>query len=108
MLITVLPVEAARLDAALADAALPKAAQRPMAACGAGAHAHAGVLAGSLGGMAAGRAVPRLPWAAVTSGVQASGSYQPISRTQFEQMTLINPASTGGLGPHPVREPEPV
>jgi len=105
LLINVLPVMAARFDAAL-----PKAAPRPLAACDAGAHhAHAGVLAGSLGGgMTAGRALPRLPWTAVGSGVQARSGYQPISRTQFEQKTLINPVGTGGLGPHPAREPVPV
>ena len=54
-------------------------------------------------------ALPRLPWIAVdASGVPARGGYQPISRTQFEQMTRINPVGTGELGPHPAREPEPV
>ena len=106
MLITVKPVKAARFEAALADAALPKAARRPLAGCGAGARLHPGAQAGSLGGLTVSGA---LPWTAVDAcGIPARGGYQPISRTQFEQMTRINPVGTGELGPHPVREPEPV
>lgn len=104
MLIMPKPVKAAQ-----PEAALPKAALQLAAGCGAGAHARSGALAGALaGGPSAGRALPRLPWSAVLGGAPARGGYQPISRTQFDQMTLINPVSTGGLGPHPVREPEPV
>jgi hypothetical protein len=104
LLITVKPVKAARYEASLAEAA-----RRPLAGCGAGARLHPGAQAGSLGGLTASGALPRLPWIAVDArGVSARGGYQPISRTQFEQMTRINPVSTGELGPHPVREPEPV
>jgi hypothetical protein len=56
-------------------------------------------------------ALPLFQWAAAASAGNASvcGGYQPISRTHFEQyMTPSNPAAAGGLGPHPVREPEPV
>jgi hypothetical protein len=106
LLITVKPVKAARFEAALADAALPKAARRPLAGCGVGARLHPGAQAGSLGGLTVSGS---LPWTAVdASGIPARGGYQPISRTQFEQMTRINPVGTGELGPHPVREPEPV
>ena len=109
LLITIRPADAARYEAALADAALPKAALRPLPGCDAGARLHEGALAGSLGGVTAGSGLPRLPWTAVEArGVAVRSGYQPISRTQFEQMTRINPASAGGLGPHPVREPEPV
>ena len=91
------------------EAALPKAALRQLAGCGAGARLHEGAQAGSLGGMTVSGALPRLPWiAADASAVPARGGYQPISRTQFEQMTRINPVGTGGVGPHPAREPEPV
>jgi hypothetical protein len=108
LLITVRPDQAARI-AELADAALPKAALRQPAAVAAGARLHEGAKAGSLGGMTVSGALPRLPWTAVdASGVPACGGYQPISRTQFEQMTRINPVATGELGPHPAREPEPV
>jgi len=95
--------------AAQPGAALPKAALQLVAGCGAGARALSGALAGShAGGRTAGHALPRLPWSAVLGGAPARGGSQPISRTQFDQMTLINPVSTGGLGPHPEREPEPV
>ena len=107
LLITVRPVKAA--IATPTDAALPKAAQRQLAGCDAGARLHEGAQAGSPGGMTVSGALPRLPWIAVdASSVPARGGYQPISRTQFEQMTRINPVSTGELGPHPAREPEPV
>ena len=108
MLITVRPDQAARI-AELADAALPKAALRQLAGCGTGARLHEGAQAGSPGGMTVSGALPRLPWIAVdASAVPARGGYQPISRTQFEHMTRINPDGTGELGPHPEREPEPV
>jgi hypothetical protein len=95
------------VKAAQPEAALPKAAKQ-LAGCGAGAHARSGALAGALvGGATAGRALPRLPWSTVPADL-ARGGYQPISRMQFDQMTLINPVNTGGLGPHPAREPEPV
>jgi hypothetical protein len=97
------------VQAAQPEAALPKAALQLVAGSGAGARARSGALAGSLaGGRAAGHALPRVSWSTVPGGTPARGGYQPISRTQFDQMTLINPVSTGGLGPHPEREPEPV
>jgi hypothetical protein len=92
--------------------ATPEAALRPFADSGAGAFLRAGDLA-CVGAKASGRAgqLPRRPWATTARAGSASapmGGYQPISSTQFEHMTLINPVATGGLGPHPVREPEPV
>ena len=108
MLITVTPVRAATL-AELAAARLPEAARRPLAGCAAGARSHEGALAGALGRLTAGQAQPRLPWTAVDAGgASARGGYQPVSPKHFEQMTRINPVSTGGMGPHPEREPEPV
>ncbi len=55
-------------------------------------------------------ALPLFSWAAASAGnASVYGGYQPMSRTHFEQyMTPSNPATAGGLGPHPVREPEPV
>lgn len=90
----------------------PEAALRPSADSGAGALLRAGDLA-CVGAKASRRAgqLPRHPWATaarVGSAFAPLGGYQPISSAQFEQMTLINPVATGGLGPHPVREPEPV
>ena len=90
----------------------PEAALRPFAGSGAGAFLCAGNLAGK--GADAGRSagigqLPR-PWAiaARAGSAPAFGGYQPISSKQFDHMTQINPAAAGGLGPHPVREPEPV
>jgi hypothetical protein len=108
LLITVSPVKAAKFVMPT-EAALPKAALRQLAGCGTGARLHEGAQAGSPGGMTVSGALPRLPWIAVdASAVPARGGYQPISRTQFEHMTRINPDGTGELGPHPEREPEPV
>jgi hypothetical protein len=90
----------------------PEAALRPFAGSGAGAFLCAGDLA-YVGAKASRRAgqLPRRPWATADRAGSASGplgGYQPISSAQFDHMTLINPVATGGLGPHPVREPEPV
>jgi hypothetical protein len=88
-----------------------KAAMRPLAGFGAGAFLCEGTLAGSHAGeIVAARELPRLRWTAAASGTSAvPGGYLPASGTQFEQhMTLIDPVAPGGLGPHPVREPEPV
>ena len=105
MLIYKKPVKAARPEAALLQAA-----QRPLSGLRAGAFLCAGVPVGSLAGRhVAGSGLPRLPWAGAASARSAVRSgYQPVSRTQFKHMALINPVTTGGLGPHPVREPEPV
>jgi hypothetical protein len=88
----------------------PEAALRPLADLGAGAVLLSGVLAGR---RVVDGALPHIPWASLASASKASacGGYQPISRTRFEQqqhVTPMNPATAGGLGPHPVREPEPV
>ncbi len=87
-----------------------KAATRPLAGYGAGALLCGGVLAGSVaGGVVAMHVRPRLPWAAADAGSASgrSGSQSAI-RTQFEHKTqIIDPVAPGGLGPHPVREPEP-
>jgi hypothetical protein len=88
-----------------------KADMRPLAGTGAGAVLCAGAQAGSLAGNVVHTpALPRLRWAAADrkSGVYMGVGYQPTSRTQFEHTTLIDPVAPGGLGPHPVREPEPV
>ena len=88
-----------------------KAAMRPLAGSGAGAVLCEGVQAGPLaGGVVAMRALPRLRWIAAGSAASAlaGGGYQPTSRMYFEHTTLIDPVAQGGLGPHPVREPEPV
>jgi len=86
----------------------PEAALRPLADLGAGAVLLSGVQAGQ---RVVDGALPLIPWSALASASKASvcGGYQPISRTRFEQhVTPMNPATAGGLGPHPVREPEPV
>jgi hypothetical protein len=91
----------------------PEAAVRPLAGSGAGAFLCEGTPAGTGAkaglGASAGQ-LPRHPWASAPSAASAAarGGYQPISSMQFDQKTLINPVATGGLGPHPVREPEPV
>jgi hypothetical protein len=93
------------------EAVKPDAALRSLAGFGAGAFPSEGVQAGALAGSGvAGCALPHRPWAVSASAgsISARSGYQPISRTQFEHMALINPVATGGLGPHPVREPEPV
>ena len=93
--------------------ATPEAALRLFAGSGAGAFLCAGTPAGMGAkaglGASAGQ-LPRHPWASAPSAASAAarGGYQPISSMQFDQKTLINPVTTGGLGPHPVREPEPV
>ena len=91
----------------------PEAAMRPFVGSGAGAFLRAGSVAGTgaQAGLPAGAGqLPRRPWASAPSAASAAaaGSYQPVHSTQFDQKTLINPVFTGGLGPHPVREPEPV
>jgi hypothetical protein len=91
----------------------PEAALRPFAGSGAGAFLCAGNPAdmGAQAGVRSGAGqLPRRPWASALSAAKAAarGGYQPISSTQFDHMTLIDPVATGGLGPHPVREPEPV
>jgi hypothetical protein len=86
----------------------PKAALRLLAGLLTGAALLPGVEAGQ---RVADGALPLFPWAAAASAGNASvcSGYQRISRTHFEQyMTPSNPAAAGGLGPHPVREPEPV
>jgi hypothetical protein len=86
-----------------------KAATRPLAGFGAGAFLCEGSWAGSHAGVIL--AAPALRWATVGSAASApvQGDYQPTISTQSEQhMTLIDPVAPGGLGPHPVREPEPV
>jgi hypothetical protein len=88
-----------------------KAVTRPLAGSGAGAVLCEGVRAGSLGGGAvAAGALPRHRWsvAGSTSGAFAGGGYQPANGLHFEHTTLIDPVAPGGLGSHPVREPEPV
>jgi len=90
-----------------------QAATRPLAGYGAGALLCGGVLTGSAAGdVAAMRVRPRLPWAgsAIAGAGSASprGGYKSAIRTQFEHKTqIIDPVAPGGLGSHPVREPEP-
>lgn len=44
-----------------------------------------------------------------TSTVRTSTVYTgSVGTQQFDLMARINPATPGGLGPHPAREPEPV
>ena len=91
----------------------PEAAVRPFVGSGAGAFLWEGTPAGmgAKAGLGAGAGqLPRRPWDGAPSAASAAarGGYQPISSTQFDHKTLINPVATGGLGPHPVREPEPV
>jgi hypothetical protein len=97
-----------QIRTATSDAAL-----RPFAGSGAGAFLCAGTPAGT--GAKAGRGASAgqqslRPWASAPNAASAAahGGYQPISSMQFDHKTLINPVGTGGLGPHPVREPEPV
>jgi hypothetical protein len=90
-----------------------QAATRPLAGSGAGALLCGGVLAGSIAGdVAVIRVRPRLPWAAAAASGAGSASarsgYKSAIRTQFEHKTqFIDPVAPGGLGSHPVREPEP-
>jgi hypothetical protein len=88
-----------------------KAAMRPLAGFGVGAFLCEGTLAGSHAGeIVAARKLPRPRWSVAASGTSVVlGGYLPASGTQFEQhLTLIDPVAPGGLGSHPVREPEPV
>jgi hypothetical protein len=85
-----------------------QAASRPLAGFGAGAFLCEGAKAGSHGGEVVTRAVPRNRWS-VTAGARSavSGGYLPVNRIQI-QTAQANPVFPGGVGPHPVREPEPV
>jgi hypothetical protein len=42
-----------------------------------------------------------------TAGISFVGT-STVGTQQFDLMTRISPATPGGLGPHPAREPEPV
>ncbi len=89
-----------------------KADTRPLAGSGAGALLCGGVLAGSVADdLVATHVRPRLPWAAAAAGAGSASvrsGYQSAFRTQFEHKTqIIDPVGLGGLGSHPVREPEP-
>ena len=90
-----------------------KAAKRPLAGTGAGAFPCEGAMVGShAGDVVAARALPRFRWTTVAAASVVSASkgdgYQPTSRNEFEHTTQISLVIPGGVGPHPVREPEPV
>jgi hypothetical protein len=85
------------------------AGTQPLAGSGAGAFARGITLTGAHAGHVVASGLPR-PRRAV-AGVEGAtlGECKAAFRPQSEQyQTLIAPASQGGVGPHPVREPEPV
>jgi hypothetical protein len=107
-----------------AEANAARAAMRPIAGLGVGAFPSEGALVGSgASKRAASSALPRIrrPFAAATSQDRAQahgrgcGAYQPgtiggstAGTSTINLMARINPVNPGGLGPHPVREQEPV
>jgi hypothetical protein len=97
------------------------AAMRPLAGFGAGAFPSAGSIAfGTPEGSCAGSytredvtacALPRLQWAfgAGAGSALGNGGAMAASYSQFEQHQILrDPVAPGGMGPNPVREPEPV
>jgi len=98
------------VDAADVDVVL--AATRSLAGFGAGAFTRGG---GQTGSAQAYRRQPDRAGSGFRTG-SGFGAHQsspvtkssPVSTQQNNQMTRINPATPGGLGPHPVREPVPV
>lgn len=85
------------------------AAMRPFAGSSAGAFACGIAPAGARTGRLAADAYPRPRSAAASAASVILGQHQASIRTQSEQyLTLIAPVTPGEVGPHPVREPEPV
>jgi hypothetical protein len=108
--------------AGAANAFAAQAATRPLAGFGAGAFTCDGAWVGSrVSEMAAALVLPRPKAAvgAITTGhaqadvVGAAHTSSPVGivrkdTQKLSQMTRIYPATPGGLGSHPAREPEPV
>ena len=81
---------------------------QPLAGSGAGAFTCGTTHAGAQAGNVVASGLPRQRWAASVAGA-VNGQHKADFRPQFEQyLTLIAPAGPGEVGPHPVREPEPV
>jgi hypothetical protein len=105
-----------------ANAFAAQAATRPLAGFGAGAFPHEGAGVDSrINEMVAALALPRIKAAigaigtdqsqAAVGGGARRTSYVGIVQEdtqKLSQMTRVCPATKGGLGPHPAREPEPV
>lgn len=90
-----------------------KAVTRPLAVIGAGAFLCEGGKVGSHAGDVLASGNLRRPDGTSVSVVSPAvapvrGGYQPNSRIQFDQMTLVAPVTPGASGPYPAREPEPV
>jgi len=105
-----------------ANAYAAQAATRPLAGFGAGAFTCEGAWVGSrVNEMAAALVLPRIKAAlggigsgnaqAAAGGGARMTSHVGIVREdtqKLSQTTRIYPATQGGVGPHPAREPEPV
>jgi hypothetical protein len=82
---------------------------QPLAGSGAGAFACGNTPSGAHVGNQFAGALSRPRSAAASAAQAVPGQHQAGFRAQSEQyMTLIAPAGPGEVGPHPVREPEPV
>lgn len=136
-MLNITPATAEAITAQTADAYAAQAATRPLAGFGAGAFTCEGTRAGSLltgslfGEMVTAQALPRVKPAqaaisttAISTGHAqagvAGGAYKTsivdivqVDSVQrdahnFIQMARLYPATPGGVGPHPAREPVPV
>ena len=82
---------------------------QPLAGSGAGAFPHGSTRTGAPGADVVASGLPRLRRAAVSAADAVLGQCKAGFRPQSEQYTtLIDPEFPGEVGPHPVREPEPV
>jgi hypothetical protein len=82
---------------------------QPLAGSGAGAFAHGIALPGANPGHLLASGLPRVRRVAGSTAGTVLGECKAAFRPQSEQyQTLIAPVSPDGVGPYPVREPEPV